>query len=245
MRTSANQPRRPAWDDTPAPAGEDLPAGGPSRFDGPGGLSRQREPTARSQRLRSLAMAVALIAACTVGAVYAVQSASDTTSVVTLSQDVAEGETIERADLTSTEVAGVQGAIAVDDVGLVEGKIASVDLLAGQVITEDAVTSDPVPGPGERTVGLALTDPQMPDGLNVGDRVQVIAIPEPSSGSKVSKPTVLVDSAQVYLMGATSTSDVGTAQAVTLVVPEDAAADVAAVAANARAALIEAPANGA
>lgn len=213
---------------------------------GPGGLTKRRDPSPVARSGGRIAGAVAFIAVCVAGGVLLYQSAGDSVSVVAVRDGVAEGETIERADLVSKQVSGVEGAVSVDDAGSLEGQVAAVDLLPGQVITSGAVTSDPVPGQGERTVGLQLTDPQMPDGLGAGDTVTVIAIPGADSAAAtdkaLDKPTVLVEKATVYLVGEPSSESSG--QPVTLVVPDSEATRVAAYASSSRVALVEAPTSG-
>lgn len=213
---------------------------------GPGGMTKRRDPSPVARSGWKIAGAVSLIAACAAGGVLLYQSAGDSVSVVAVREGVSEGETIERADLVSKEVSGVEGAVSVDDAGSLEGQIAAVDLLPGQVITSGAVTSDPIPGQGERTVGLSLTDPQMPDGLGAGDTVTVIAVPGAEAAAatdkSLDKPTVLVENATVYLVGEPSSESSG--QPVTVVVPDDEATRIAAYASSSRVALVEAPTSG-
>ena len=47
----------------------------------------------------------------------------------------------------------------------------------GQVLTPEMLTPDPLPGPGERVVGVQLDGTRAPGGLVPGDRVSVLAVP--------------------------------------------------------------------
>lgn len=196
----------------------------------------------RPRSYGSVVLGVALVAACGLGGALYLSSAGDTESVIVLSGPVAEGETIERSDLVSSEVAGVDGAFSVDDLSSVEGQTAAVDLVEGQVLIGEQVTDEPLPGEGEALVGVALEAPQVPgDGLEVGDVVRVVGVGAQDS-STPGKPKVLASSAQVYRVRA---DDTQTDTHIISLVVDDAAADpVAAYAAAGRVSLVEISASG-
>ncbi|UYM06321.1 hypothetical protein [Solicola gregarius] len=197
-----------------------------------------------SRRWGKAAAAVLLIALCAGGGAVLFQRSSDEVAVIAIADGgVAKGEVIERGDLVQTDVSGVDGAIPVGDLAEVEGMTAAADLLPGQIVTDAALTSEPVPGDGERTVGLVLSDAQMPDEVAPGDNVIVLAVPRSDTGTASGKalddPVKLAPSARVYRVDA-ATTDGGTAQRVTVVVPEAAAARMAAYAATDQVAIVEA-----
>ena len=94
-----------------------------------------------------------------------------------------------------------RGAITVEPRATASsGSTAAVGLVEGQILTRDMVTSDPLPGPGERVVGLQLDATRAPAGLMPGDAVVVLAVPpagDPSTPEELDDPTVLAPNATV------------------------------------------------
>src|SRR5699024_6398154 len=100
---------------------------------------------------------------------------------------IAKGQTIQRDDLASRQVAGLDEAVAASDMDTVVGTTAAVDVTAGQVLTGSMVTADPVPASGQAVVGLQVTAAQMPgDRLAAGDFVRVVRVPA-GDGSATSE----------------------------------------------------------
>jgi SAF domain len=188
-------------------------------------------------------LAVLVIVGCALGAAVAFSRAGDTTSVVVATDGVARGETITRQDLTTERVAGVDGAIPADQLGDIVGRTATVDLLAGQVVLEEASTADPIPAAGESLVGVALDASRLPDGLAPGDSVSVLAAPE--EGAKPDPSGADLSTAQVYSLTDAESAGTGTGvQHVTLIVPEGDAGEVALYASSDRVVLVEIAASG-
>ena len=173
--------------------------------------------------------------------------AGDKESVLTVRVAVAKGHVIERGDLASTAVAGVEGAVPVTRLDSVVGQTAAVDLVGGQVLTAAMFTSSPVPGEGQAVVGLSLDPTRVPaTGLDSGDLVNVIAVPLAGDGAgsaddaSLDSPYVLTSGAHVY--SADGDPSTGSQLLVTLIVNADDAARLAAYSTQNRVALIETPA---
>lgn len=154
----------------------------------------------RTRSYGSMVLGVALVAGCGLGGALYLNQAGDTESVLAVSHSVAEGETLQREDLYSVDVAGVDGSFAVDDLSTVEGMTASVDLVDGQILTEGQLSEEPLPEAGKALVGISLEAPQVPgDGLAAGDLVRVVGLEGSSvDAGEVGEPKVLSDSAEVY-----------------------------------------------
>lgn len=169
-------------------------------------------------------------------------NAGQKTSVISIGQSIAKGQPIGREDLVSTSVAGLKGAIPVDQLNTVVGKTAAVDLVQGQILTSPMFTSSPVPAAGKSVIGLALDPARVPGaGLDPGDVVDVIAVPggettneDPAS---LDAPEVLAKGAQVYDVGGKSAT--GGQVLVTLVVDASNASRVAAYSTQNRIAVVE------
>ena len=207
---------------------------------------RRSATTGQRPRNRSWGL-VTLAALLVVGFGLAVAayglSVGDKSSVLAVRDAVAKGQVIERDDLISVPVSGVDGAVPVAQVSTVVGKTAAVDMVAKQIITGDMVTSDPVPGPGYAVVGLALDPSRVPGaGLTAGDVVDVIAVPaaDKASGDKSVQPETIASGAQVLSVGGEATQ--GGQVLVTVVVKEIEGPMVAAASTQNRIAVIETPA---
>jgi SAF domain len=233
----------------PSPFSQGPPGDGVRR---PSSRQQRREEKARARRADKAAvaehrphrpygqmlLAVLLIAGCALGAAVAYSNAGDTTAVVAVTDGVARGETITRQDLTTTRVAGVDGAVPADQLEDVVGRVATVDLLAGQVVVEAASTADPIPAAGEALVGVALEPSHLPEGLAPGDSVRVLATPE--EGANPDPEGAQLSIAQVYAFDDAEALGTGTSvQSVTLIVPDADADQVALYAAADRVALVE------
>ncbi len=197
-----------------------------------------RRPPARGL----IVLGVLLVIGFGLATAYLVTRAGDRVSVLAIRDPIAKGQTIESADLVSQAVSGVPGALAVADVEVVVGKTATVDLLAGQVLSGAMVTSAATPAEGQASVGLALDPTRVPSaGLAPGDVVDVIAVPGGESadatGRSLNRPTVL---ARVALVFAVQGAATGAGQVLlTLVVQESEATPVAAYSTSGRVAVVE------
>ena len=168
---------------------------------------------------------------------------NDRREVLAVAGSVPAGTVIDRGDLRVEKVAGVDHTIGVGGVDDVVGSTAVVGLVPGQVLSRDMLTTEAVPGPGERVVGVELDATRAPDGLAPGDSVVVLAVPpsgDASRPSALADPTILAEKATVS--SGTSVEDGATR--LTLVVSQDQADRVAAFGAAGRVAVVQAPAGG-
>lgn len=171
------------------------------------------------------------------------QQKSDREEVLAVAHPVPAGTVIAADDLKVAAVAGVTSTISSDDAASVIGSTAAVGLVEGQILTPDMVTSKPLPGPGERVVGLQLDATRAPTGLRPGDVVVVLAVPpagDPSSPAELDDPTVLAPQATV----ASAELVEGAGTRLALVVPDSVAERVTAYVAAGRVALVQAPIGG-
>ena len=171
------------------------------------------------------------------------QQKSDREEVLAVAHPVAAGTVIEADDLKVVAVAGVTSTISSEEASSVVGSSAAVGLVEGQILAPDMVTSKPLPGPGERVVGLQLDATRAPSGLLPGDVVVVLAVPpagDPSSPAELDDPTVLAPKATI----ASAEVIEGAGTRLALVVPESVAERVTAYVAAGRVALVQAPIGG-
>src|SRR4051794_8557338 len=180
------------------------------RAPAPGLLSGDRQTTTGRQAPRTRSWGLVVLAALlVVGTGLAVADwglrVGDKESVLAVGQPIAKGQVIDRADLVSASVAGLDAAIPVAELDSVVGKTASVDLVQGQVLTSAMFTSTPVPAAGESLIGLALDPTRVPGaGLDPGDVVDVVAVPGGDAQvdpAALDPPEVLAAAAEVYDVG--------------------------------------------
>lgn len=202
----------------------------------------------KSRRTGLVTVAALLVVVCGLGFALLLSQAGDKTAVLTIGEPVAKGQVVEQSNLVSTQVSGAAGAIETADSSTVVGKIAAVDLVAGQILNRDMVTSDPIPGKGKATVGLSLDPTRVPSsGLKSGSVVNVIAVPGGDNGGaaeEMDAPQLLAEGAEVYAVDGASTE--GGGLLVTLIVDSSDAARLAAYSTSNRVAVVEtSPADGA
>ncbi|MGK2876113.1 MAG: SAF domain-containing protein [Nocardioides sp.] len=182
------------------------------------------------------ALMAALVAAGALGTAYAFTSVNDTQEVLVVANDIKRGETIEAGDLSVVRVSvdPALSPVAGSQKAELEGSRAAVDLWAGTLLTEEAVTDSLVPGEGESLVGISLTPAQMPsEPLYSGDAVRIVTTPG-DQGEVTNEDPVTVEAVVVGVSRVPETGET----VVDVSVPERDAADLAARAATGRVALV-------
>ncbi len=171
------------------------------------------------------------------------QQKSERVELLAVTHAVPAGSVLGRDDLQVVEVAGLPNALGAGQAANVVGSTAGVGLVAGQVLTPAMLTADPVPGPGERVVGVELDGTRTPAGLAPGDVVRVLAVPptgDASSPAELASPTVLAASVRVRSVDRIE----GAVTRFALLVPQTEADRVAAFGAAGRLSLVQASLGG-
>ena len=122
-------------------------AGAPISSRGPADLSWV------PRRYGQWAAAVLFVLVMALAAGWLWNQKNDRREVLAVAGSVPAGTVIDRGDLRVEKVAGVDHTIGVGGVDDVVGSTAVVGLVPGQVLSRDMLTTEPVPGPGERVVG--------------------------------------------------------------------------------------------
>lgn len=188
-------------------------------------------------RRRPVLVAASAAAVC-LGAllgVWAWTSTSNTHEVVALRQTVARGETITQGDLMTVQV-GVDPALKTvpgDRMASLVGQRAAMDMAAGSLITNADVTTAVLPVRGMSVVGVALPPSLMPgQTLLAGDQVRIVATPGQQGDVGQETPaTISATVVGVYPNGENGQT------VVSVEVPQDRAAELAARAATGKVAL--------
>ncbi len=176
----------------------------------------------RSRPKGYAALAVALIVGLGALGYYFYTTAGAKVSVVVAVKDIPVGHTIDRSDLSTTEVSGGVTAVAGGNLSSLIGQHAAVEILPNTLVQRAMVTSGSTVRAGQSLVGVAADPGQIPSsGLAPGDKVEVLQLPQKgtsggTSGS-VATQAVLVPSATVYDVRANPSTAGGTL--LTLIVP--------------------------
>jgi hypothetical protein len=158
-------------------------AGARNAVPGAGGVGApgERLPVAPRERRPALAaLATLLILVGALGATVLVMRAGDRVSAVKITANVTSGTRIPASAMTEVQVAKDSGVsyVAWSQRDLVRTKYyASTDLVSGTLLVGQMLTTQPgAVGSGKAVVGLSLTSGQYPDGLKVGDVVNVYEV---------------------------------------------------------------------
>jgi hypothetical protein len=141
------------------------------------------------------ALAVLLIAGGALTAGYVAQRIGATHDYLGVGRPVGKGAEITAADLITIRVNDAIGLkpIAAGQLSTVVGKRAAVPLVPGTLLTAEQLTDNPVPGPGNQLLGLALGEDRMPKGrLTVGSPVLLVVTPKKGVAADPNAPPDLV-----------------------------------------------------
>ncbi len=177
------------------------------------------------------------------GAGYLYMTKGSTAEVLVLDREVAAGQMIGEEDLASAQVAGVSDAVPIEELGEVLGMRVVNGLVAGQVLTRGALTSEPVPGLGDRVVAVRLEVGRVPATLSAGSMVNVLAVPpagDAGDEEALDSPSSLTSGARVHDVREAVDGSV----VVSLLVSESEADQVAAYSAAGRVTVVQASVTG-
>jgi SAF domain len=181
----------------------------------PGARSRQRDGSfqvvapSRSRPPGLLVAAVMLILFFGAVGALLVQRAGERREVLAMARTVPMGQALAESDLRVVRVTADPAlkAVAGSAARQVAGKIAATTLLAGSLLTPEALESDAAPAAGRAIVGLDLKGAQLPlpaGMLRAGMQVRVVVTPAdgpqaPTDAGQEDHPgAVLVERATVY-----------------------------------------------
>lgn len=162
----------------------------------PPAVARPVEPVTVRTRRRPLfvGLGAALVALGGLGAAAVVSSSGGgTIAVLAVSREVPAGQSIQREDLVSVQVASTSDlhVVPVANAREVIGKRTLVRLLPGSLVNRDAVTAQLTPSAGQALVGVAVDKTQMPaTQLNGGDQILIVNVPQGGtpSGDAAAEP---------------------------------------------------------
>lgn len=197
------------------------------------------DPTARvGRRPRTSWIALGLLVLVGFGLFGAITVAkvAGREPVLALAQSIQRGEQLTAAHLAVVNV-GTDDAVALvaaSDRDDLLGLTATAGLEAGTLVTRSQFAEGPTVAAGFSVVGLALEPGEYPTAtLRPGDLIVVVRTPATTPLEREdNEPVVLVEAAEVFAIE--TLSETAHTVMVSIVVPEDAVADIAAAAASDR-----------
>ncbi len=171
-----------------------------------------------------LAAGAALVVTGAAGVAWLVSSVADASPVLVTRHAIPAGEVLDRDDVVVAQVSldPAVAAIPAGERDAVVGQRAVSALPAGQLLSPQSVTSDPVPAPGTSLVGVAVGADQAPAaGGAPGDPVTLVLGPGPVDDTPATAPQAM----PATVAGARGLDDGSTVVDVT--VPSDRAATLA------------------
>jgi len=217
------------------------PPVGSSRAGG-AGLLGTALPT-RERHNGRIALAVVLIVGLAGGGAYLYSSAGSKTPVVEVVRQVQVGQALQRADLTTIDVSGPVTAFGGGRLEELVGQRAAVTLVPHTLLQKAMVAQGQTLQTGQAQVGAAVTSGQIPaDGLEPGDVVRVLRLPNKDAAGTAGPASVLAARATVFSSVPDPTTNGATL--LTLVVPDANSNQIAAASGAGLVALVKVPGSG-
>lgn len=196
---------------------------------------------ARKPALSWIAVGLLVLLAAGLFGAIALARVADRAPVLALAQPIERGEVLTDDHLRVVHVAtddplALTGA---EERGALVGLVAQGRLAAGTLVSPEQFAAGPTLPDGWTVLGLALQPGEYPtSALSPGDRVVVVRTPPPatSSGAGEQSSDVLTEAAEVWAVEVLS--ETSRSLAVSIAVPEDAAAAITAAAAHGRVRLL-------
>lgn len=204
------------WPQPTAPAGRRLPS-----------APRERKPALA-------ALAVVLVVGGALLAALLVVDAGHKTGAVEITQTVGQGQKIPLSAMQEVQVTSGSGLDYVpwNQASQVANTYAATMLPAGTLLTPQMTTSSNNLANGMTVIGLALKDGELPDGLQVGDHVDIFATSDSTGRCPRPASNVLTSNAVVMSIGNPSNASSGNSDDVQVAVNPGDAGGVSCNAAN-------------
>jgi len=198
-------------------------------------------PKAR-RRWGLFAAMAALVCLGALGNVWLHQATTNAKQVLAARTTIERGSIITRDQLITVQVGSDPALRSVPASALADlvGKRAAVDVAAGSLLTTESTTDQQIPGSGHSLVGVGVMPAMMPGTkLMAGDRVRIVAAPSQVAGPAATPgaPTTIA-AVVVSTFTGTDTTGQGAQTIITVDVPSGDAAQLAAMAASGKVAVV-------
>ncbi len=146
---------------------------------GPAGpVLRRRISTTR------ILLGVGLVLACALAGVIVAVRVDTRVPVLAAAHAIAAGQTVTAADVTTVKVAADArvATVPAEQISTVVGRVATVPLVAGTLLSPDEFAGPVWPGPGEAVIAVPVKPGRLPSGLAAGAHVTVLVVPTGTPG---------------------------------------------------------------
>jgi hypothetical protein len=210
--------------------------------------SRRAPRVARERKPGLAALALLLIVGGALGATYLVVQNGHRVAAIEITQQLGAGQQIPVSALREVQIAPGGGVDYVpwSEASQVSQFFAATGIPPGTLLTSQMVARTNNLAAGRAVVGLALKDGQLPDGLQVGDRVNIYEVSDAAQSCPGQAGSVLATNAIVLGIGAPAAAASQSAVDVRVALAPAAAGAVACSAANGNVgvAMLPPPGNG-
>lgn len=185
---------------------QDRPYGREPRPTAP--ASRRPPRAARERKPALAALALLLIVGGALGAAYLVVQNGQRVSAIEITQQLGPGQQIPASALHEVQIAASGGPSYVpwSEAGQVTGFFAATAIPPGTLLTNLMVARSNNLAAGRDVVGLALKDGQLPDGLQVGDHVNIYQVSSSAQSCPGTSGGMLAGNAIVLQVTAPATA---------------------------------------
>ena len=196
----------------------------------PARSARSAEATGRRNHTR-IALGLVVVVLCVLATVSLYGHANDRVAVLAIRRPVAAGQRITGNDIGTVSISTDPGLqiLTATQRSIVIGQIATVELVAGSLLSPAQISTGPAVPAGMAITGATLKGGQFPIGLKAGDEVMLVESP-PASAVGPSTDPVARGNARV--LDVAPLTDATSSIAVSLVVPAAGAAAIASAGAN-------------
>jgi len=196
--------------------------------------SRRAPRAARERKPGLAALALLLIVGGALGATYLVVQNGHRVAAIEITQQLGAGQQIPVGALREVQIAPGSGVSYVpwSEASQVIQFFAATGIPPGTLLTSQMVARTNNIAAGKAVVGLALKDGQLPDGLQVGDRVNIYEVSDAAQSCPGQAGSVLATNAIVLGIGAPAAAASQSAVDVRVALAPAAAGAVACSAAN-------------
>jgi hypothetical protein len=166
--------------------------------------SRRAPRAARERKPGLAALALLLIVGGALGATYLVVQNGHRVAAIEITQQLGAGQQIPVSALREVQIApgGGLGYVPWSEASQVSQFYAATGIPQGTLLTSQMVARTNNLAAGRAVVGLALKDGQLPDGLQVGDRVNIYEVSDAAQSCPGQAGSVLATNAIVLGIGA-------------------------------------------
>jgi SAF domain-containing protein len=169
-----------------------------------GPVPAPRGPRERRVRFGHLALAIALIVVGALGTATLVVAVTAEGTYLAAARDIAYGAQFTEADLVTVRLNNAReiNPVPASEINRVVGNYASARIPAGALLTDEHVTAEHFPGPGEVRIGITLPAERLPGyDIQTGEQVRLVDTTDEETTATEGEPPAPPQSWQATVVG--------------------------------------------